>query len=73
MQGSKLAYADQYTPSEKRQLLRDINGNLKLEGIESPKEVNLMQEDWIKGRISTEEMFKRFEKIVLKILSDKKL
>ena len=37
----------------------------------SPKEKRQwMQEDWILGKISTDEMFKRFEQIVLNAIKD---
>lgn len=70
MPPSNYAHLEKLSPKEKRQWLSEINGNLQLEGVISPKEVNLMQEDWIIGKISTEEMFQRFEKIVLNAIKD---
>lgn len=45
MSTSKYAHIDKLSPKEKRQWLSEINGNLQLEGLVSPKEVNQMQED----------------------------
>ena len=70
MSTSKYAHIDKLSPKEKRQWLSEINGNLQLEGLVSPKEVNQMQEDWILGKISTDEMFKRFEQIVLNAIKE---